>query len=345
MKHSFYDIEPESAHPEIMAYLAEHNLEGYVDPARDEYAGLGVNRIRKAFGLPDADVWYFPTGTATNITALAAILKPFEGVISPPTGHVHASETGGLEATGHKIIQVDAVNGKLTPSAIQSALNGPQGFRHIVPRAVYLTHVTEEGTVYTKDELVEVISFAKQNDLHILLDGARLGMALASQTAGTTLQEFGALDLDMFYIGGTKNGGLFGEALVIKSKALKPDFERYIQRQGANLSKRRVMDLQFARFFDQDDLWLTLGRHANEMAERLREGLIAAGMEITPESDANHAFVVMSNPAIETLQKDFGFSRWEKINETTTKIRLVCSWATQAEDVDAFVDAAKTLAR
>jgi len=343
MKYSFFDVHPESAHPEILKYLLEHNLDRFVDPAQDTFAELGTEHIKKAFNIPEADIHYLPNGTASNTTALSAMLKPFEGVICPATGHINNYEAGAIEATGHKVITVDATDGKLTAGLIDKALRDYKGYEMVAPKVVYLTQVTEEGTVYTKEELTAVISYAKSKGLYTFLDGARLAMAIASQSAAITTQEFGQLDLDAFFIGGTKNGGLYGEALVIKNDKFKPDFDSYMKRQGAHMAKQRPMSLQFARFFDEDNLWHQLAEHANAMGQHLRKGLFDIGADLVPSSDANHAFVIMKNEDALELEKDYGLERWQIIDERNTKMRLVCSWATTDEDVDGFIVAVRNL--
>jgi threonine aldolase len=345
VKYSFFDVYPGSAHPEILRYLLEHNLDHFVDPGEDTYTELGAERIKQAFGLTDVDIHYLPNGTISNVTALSSMLRPFEAVICPTTGHINNYEAGAFEATGHKIIQVDVPDGKLTPTSIAPVLDSHEGYMMVRPRVVYLTNITEEGTVYSKDELTAVVAFAKNKGLYTYLDGARLGMALASKSSGITLKEFGQLGLDMFYIGGTKNGGLYGEALVIKNDELKVDFQSYMKRQGASMGKPRPISLQFARFFDTDNLYLWLAGHANEMGEYLRKGLTSVGVELVDQSDANHAFVIMKDKDVSELAADFDFDTWGKWDETTTKIRLVCGWFTKTEDVDRFLHDVRVLTK
>lgn len=345
MKYSFFDVQPESAHPEVIKYLFAHNLSRFTDPKKDAYSGLGIKRIKKAFGVPDADIYYFPNGTVTNVTALSSMLLPFEAVICPSTGHINNYEAGAFEATGHKIIAVDSDSGdgKLSPAQIEAVLETHNDPMMVTPRVIYLTQVTEEGAVYAREELADLVACAKKHNLYTYLDGARLAMAIACKSASTTMQQFGSLGLDMFYIGGGKNGALYGEALVINNKELKSNFYRYMKRQGAAVGKQRPLDLQFARFFDEDNLWIKLAKHANAMGQRLRHGLVKLGVELTKNSDANHAFVVMKNDIIDNLEKDFELARWQKIDNSTTKIRLVCGWSTQPEDVDNFLQTVKTL--
>ncbi len=342
MRYSFFDIDPGSAHPEILAYLAANNLDHFIDPEEDKVAALGPARIKKVFGLPDADIHFMPNGTSSNVVGLSAMLKPFEGVICPATGHINNYEAGALEATGHKVIAVESINGKLTTRGIDDALQSHEDYLTVKPKVVYLTNVTEEGTVYSRSELEEIVAHAKKHGLYTFLDGARLAMALASKTAAITMPEFGQLGLDMFYIGGTKNGGLYGEALVINNDELKPDFEAYMKRQGADMGKQRPMSLQFARFFDEDNLWLKLAEHANLMAGKLRQGLKNSGAELV-NGDANHAFVTISDSGIKKLQADYDIPIWQKIDPQTSKVRLVCSWATKNEDIDGFIGAFKSL--
>jgi threonine aldolase len=336
MKYSFFDVKPESAHPEILKFVVDHNIDHFVDSKEDRYKYLGEEHIKRSFNIPQADIHFLPTGTASNVIAISIMLKPYEAVISPSTGHINTYEAGAIEATGHKIVQVNTPDGKLTQSHIAEAIARCENDYAVVPKAIYLTNVTEEGTVYTKEELAKIIAFAKNKGLYTYLDGARLAMALAEKAANTTLQEFGQLDLDAFYIGGTKNGGMYGEALVIKNDQLKPHLLSYMKRQGSHLAKQRLMSLQFARFFDSDDLWLSLAIHANHMTQRLRDGL--GETSLTCEGQANHVFINMKNTDVKKLEEDFEFARWKRIDENTTKIRLVCSWATKAEDIDEFLD-------
>lgn len=286
-----------------------------------------------------------PNGTSANVTALASMLKPFEGVICPRTGHINNYETGALEATGHKIIQVETADGKLTPELIGQALVDYKDFNNIRPRVIYLTQVAETGAVYTKVELESIITFAKSNELYTFVDGARLAMAIASEAGNISTKEFGQLDLDMFYIGGTKNGGMYGEALVVKNHKFKQDFASYRKRQAVDMGKQRFMSLQFARFFDEDNLWLELAKHANVMGEYLRAGLSKLGAQLLPEAAANHAFLILANKDIDQLEKNYQFSRWVEVDDKTTKVRLVCGWSTTTADIDEFLEDYKLLSK
>lgn len=341
MKYSFYDDYSEGVHPKILEYITEHNSDQQLTYGRDEYSKLAADRIKQAFGVPSADVHFMPTGTVCNVVGLKSMLKAIEGVIAPASGHINTHETGALEAHGHKIIWVDTPDGKLTPELIDQALLRYEDEHTVTPRIVYLTQVTELGTVYTKDELQQVVAHAKSKGLYTYLDGARLAMAVASKTADMTMKDMGSLGLDMFYIGGTKNGGMYGEAMVILNDTFKPDFRSYIKQRGGMMSKGRFLGQQFARFFDEDQLWLSAAQHANEMAGLLYDGLKGLGVQFDLTADANQVFPIFENKTIEELNKNYGFYPWNKVDENRTKVRLVCSWSTPKEMVDAFIEDAR----
>jgi len=341
MQYGFYDDYSEGVHPEILKYITEHNLDQQLTYGRDEYCKLASERIKKAFGVPDADVHFLPTGTVCNVVGLKAMLRPIEGVIAPASGHINTHEAGALEAHGHKIIWVESPDGKLTVELIDKALSSYEDEHTVIPKVVYLTQVTELGTVYSKDELIKVIEYAKSKNLYTYLDGARLAMAVASRAAGTTMEDMGRLGLDMFYIGGTKNGGMYGEAMVILNDKFKPDFRSYMKQRGGMMSKGRFMGQQFARFFDEDNLWLSLAEHADEMAGLLYIGLKDLGIEFDLAADANQVFPILQDTTIEKLKSNYGFYPWSKVGSDKTKVRLVCSWATPKEKVEEFLGAVK----
>ena len=333
MKYSFYDDYSEGVNTQILEYISEHNSGPQLTYGRDEYSKLAEERVKKAFNVANADVHLLPTGTICNVVGLKSMLRAIEGVIAPASGHINTHETGALEAHGHKIIWVDTPDGKLTPALIDKALALYEDEHTVIPKVVYLTQVTELGTVYTKHELESVISYAKSKGLYTYLDGARLAMAIASPAAGMTMADVGNLGLDMFYIGGTKNGGMYGEALVVQNDLFKKDFRHFIKQRGGMMSKGRFMGLQFARFFDEDNLWLTLAYHANEMAQLLFAGLKEQGVEFDLIADANQVFPILDNEVYEQLSKAYGFYTWNKVGDKKIKVRFVCSWATPREQV------------
>ncbi len=341
MKYSFYDDYSEGVHPELLKYITDHNDDAQLTYGRDEYSELAAERIQKAFAIPDADVHFLPTGTACNVIGLKSMLRAIEGVIAPASGHINTHETGALEAHGHKIIWVDTPDGKITPSLIDEAMARYEDEHTVIPKVVYLTQVTELGTVYTKDELKQVIDHAKSRGLYTFLDGARLSMAVASRAANMTMKDVGNLGLDMFYIGGTKNGGMYGEALVVQNDLFKKDFRHFIKQRGGMMAKGRFMGQQFARFFDEDNLWLNLAKHANEMAQVLYAGLKEAGIEFDLAADANQVFAILDNNVYEQLRNDYGFYPWNAVDDSKTKVRFVCSWATQREAIESLITDAK----
>lgn len=343
MKYSFYDDYSEGVHPEILKYIAEHNEDQQLGYCNDDYCKLGADRLKEAFGFPQADVHFLPNGTIANVIGLKSMLQSFEGVISPDSGHINTHEAGALEAVGNKIIWVEAPDGKLTPARIDEALSRYQDEHTVKPRVVYLTQATELGTTYTKAELETVIQHAKSKGLYTYLDGARLAMAITYRELGLTLQNFGALGLDMFYVGGTKNGGLYGEAMVIANDELKPNFRNHMKQRGGLMAKGRFMGQQFARFFDEDGLWLQLAEHANKQATMLYTGLKDLGVEFDQDPGTNQIFPIFDNDLLVKLLKDYGFHKWCKVSDTKTKVRLVCSWATKPENVDEFLKSVQQL--
>lgn len=344
MKHSFYDDYSEGVHPELLKYISEHNTDSQLTYGRDEYSKLAAERVKKAFGTPNADVHFLPTGTACNVIGLKSMLRAVEGVIAPASGHINTHETGALEAHGHKIIWIDTPDGKLTPALIDEALARYEDEHTVIPKVVYLTQVTELGTVYTKEELKTVIDYAKSKDLYTFLDGARLAMAVASKAANMTMEDVGGLGLDMFYVGGTKNGGMYGEALIIQNDLFKKDFRHFIKQRGGMMAKGRFIGLQFARFFDEDNLYFNLASHANNMAQLLYDGLKGAGVEFDLAADANQVFPILDNEVYRQLSQEYGFYPWNKVGDSKTKVRFVCSWATSQEQVEALIaDAQKAI--
>lgn len=341
MKYSFHADYSEGAHPEILKYLVENNDVQDLTYGYDKFCALAKERIQNTFAIPNADVQFLPAGTITNVVGLSSMLKPFQSVISPTTGHINVHETGALEATGHKINYFDTPDGKITTEIIQAALDVYEDEHTVVPKVVYMTQSTEVATLYTKSEFEEIIKFAKEKDLYTFVDGARLPMAFASPLIDMSPKEFGALGFDAFYIGGTKNGGLFGEALVILNEELQGDIRYYMKRQGAVSGKARSIGSQFARFFDEDDLWLECAKHAVEMAHRLYVGMEKLGASFDHESSVNQIFPILPINVVDALEKDYGFYRYEKVGDDKQKIRLVTSWATKAEVIDEFLEDVK----
>lgn len=325
----------EGCHPRILEALQRTNLEGNTGYSMDEHSAHARALIRQAVGRPDAGVHFLVGGTQTNATAIAAFLRPYQAVISADSGHICTHETGAVEATGHKCIACPAADGKLTPQAVRTAVAAHPDEHMVQPRMIYISQTTEVGTLYTLAELQALRAVCDELGLYLYLDGARLGSALAA--GGPTLPELGAL-CDAFTIGGTKNGALMGEALVLTNDALKPDFRYNLKQRGGMLAKGWLLGLQFEVLM-QDDLYCQLAGHANREALRLRDGIAALGFGFASASGSNQQFPILPDAVVAALQPDFGFNVMGKPDAGHTEIRLVTSWATPASHVDAFLAA------
>lgn len=335
MKYLFFDDYSESAHPEVLDYIVAHSSDQQMGYGEDDYSNQAAESIKRLLGV-DVDVHLVSGGTQANILAFASMLLPYQAVIAPETGHINTHEAGSIEAIGHKILSCPATNGKLTPADIERVVAAHIDEHQVQPKAVFLTQATELGTVYSKAELEELISVAKKHDLYTYLDGARLAVAMASEEGKMSFEELGSLGLDMFYIGGTKNGALCGEAIVIQNKGLKKNFRFHLKQRGALLAKGRLLGMQFARLFE-GNLWLTLGEHSNTMAARLATGLDKLGVKLANPQATNQIFPILSKSVLSELKKDYGFHHWQDEGENDAMIRLVCSWATKEENIDEFL--------
>ena len=280
-------------------------------------------------------------GTQSNLIVISAILKPYESVISANTGHIHVHEAGSIEATGHKINIIDTKDGKLTPQSLKLVLDEHTNEHMVKPRLVFISNSTEIGTVYKKKEMEELSLFCKANNLLLYLDGARLGSALCSGENDLTLSDLSKLT-DVFYIGGTKNGALLGEAIVINNNNLKQDFRFHLKQKGALLAKGRVLGIQFIELF-REDLFFVLAKHANSMSMKLSHAIKELGYNFLTESTSNQINPILPNEIIEKLNQKYAFYVWSKIDDKKSAIRLVTSWATKKEVVDSFIDDLKSM--
>lgn len=333
--HSFKNDYSEGGHPRILNALIESNFvqaDGY---GEDHFSCKAIELLKERMGRMDVDIHLLTGGTQTNLTALSAFLRPHEAAISACTGHILTHETGAIEATGHKVISVEVADGKLTPDNIQSVLDAHSDEHMVKPKLVYISNTTEIGTIYQKDELVQLKDFCQMKDLILFMDGARLGSALTSTGNDLTLSDLPSL-VDAFYIGGTKNGALIGEALVICRESLKGDFRFHMKQKGGLLAKGRLLGIQFLELF-RDDLYFDLAAHANHMADQLRTGLADANFGFMTESPSNQIFPILPNSLIAKLQSDYSFLIWERVDSDHSAIRLVTSWATKEEHVLAFI--------
>ncbi len=335
---SFLDDYSEGAHPDILRALTDTNLVRQAPYGDDAYSADATARIRARLGTSFQGAVHFVAGaTMANIVSISSCLRPHEAVIAVGSGHIVVREAGAIEATGHKLITVPAVDGKITPERIEEALAANSHFPHMAkPRLVYLSNATETGTLYTLAELRAISALARDRGLILFLDGARLGAALASHKNDATLADIASL-VDLFWIGGTKLGALLGEAIVVCNPALAQDFAFHLKQRGAMLAKGRLLGIQFQALFGDSDLFTTLARHANGMAARLAAGITARGHGLAAATQTNQVFPILPNTVIAAMQQDFAFYVWGKSDESHSVIRLVTSWATEEHQVDAFL--------
>ena len=335
---SFLDDYSEGAHPDILRALTASNLVQQAPYGADAYSREAAQRITAHLGDAFRGAIHFvASGTMANIVSIASCLRPHEAVIAADTGHIVSREAGAIEATGHKLIVVPGVDGKLTPGNIEQALAANAHFPHMArPRLLYLSNATEAGTVYTLAELRAISGLARQRGLMLFLDGARLGAALASGRNDATLADIAAL-VDIFWIGGTKVGALLGEAIVVCNPALAEDFAFHLKQRGALLAKGRLLGIQFQQLFGDDALFFSLARHANAMAAKLAAGITASGYALAAHTETNLVFPILPQAVVSALQPKFAFYVWAPADNDHAVIRLVTSWATDEAHVDAFL--------
>ena len=328
--------------PELLAALTAANDDANATYGFDRFSDTARAKIRAAVENPAADVYFLVGGTQTNATVLAALLSPWEGVIAAESGHIAVHESGAVEATGHKVLPLAPDRqGRLLPETLRAflaAFYADPTYPHMVqPGAVYLSQPTELGGLYTAQMLRAIRELCDAYGLRLFIDGARLAYALAAPDTDVTLPLLGQL-CDAFYIGGTKCGALFGEAVVFR-KAQKHFFPAHKQR-GALLAKGFLLGLQFDALFT-DDLYLRLGKQGTDCALRLREGLEALGVAFSPESETNQQFPFFSAEQRKKLDGRVGYEVWQSFPDGSAVCRLCCSWHTKEEDVDAVLAALK----
>lgn len=339
MKHSFRNDYSELAHPRIMdalyKYISEQNEAYGLD-----YHCLNAERyIKETFGAESANVHFISGGTQTNLLFISFVLKPYEGVISSDTGHINIHETAAVESTGHKIITIKNSNGKINAEQIKQCLKYYGDNEHMVkPKMVYISNSTEIGTIYSKQELIDIYKVCKDNNLYFYIDGARLGSALTSKDNDVNYKDLGSL-CDAFYIGGTKNGMLCGEALVINNKQLQSSFRYHLKNKGAMLAKSYFIGIQFEEAF-KDGFYFELAKSTNEIANILKDGLQKLNINML-DSPTNQIFATFNKSFAELLAKEFGCEVWEEDNDTLT-IRFVVSFLTTKDDAVSLLEFIKT---
>ena len=328
----------EGAHEKVLQRLWETNMEKLSGYGMDHYCESAKKKIREACECPDAEIYFLVGGTQTNATIIGTMLNAYEGVVAAKTGHISVHEAGAVEFSGHKVLELLQHDGKLAADELEAYLDsfwGDENHEHMVfPGMVYISHPTEYGTLYTKDELRAISEICHKYKIPLYLDGARLGYGLMSQNTDVTLPLV-AKYCDVFYIGGTKVGALCGEAVVFTGKA-PGHFLTLIKQRGALLAKGRVLGIQFDTLFT-DNLYFEISRHAIEMAERLKQGFKEKGYPFLLESPTNQQFIILENNELERLQKDVVFSFWERYDENHTVVRFATSWATKEEDIESLM--------
>lgn len=329
----------EGAHPKVLEKLIQSNMEQTVGYSEDQYCKIAASMIKEKCGRNDVDVHFLVGGTQTNLTVISAALRPHQGAIAAFTGHINVHESGAIEATGHKVLALPAVNGKLTAESIQFAcdehFNDPSREHTVQPKLVYISDSTEIGTIYSKAELTAISEVCRKNGLYLYMDGARLGSALCAEDNDLDIQTIAQL-CDAFYIGGTKNGLLFGEALVICSDSLKEDFRYILKQKGGMLAKGRLLGLQFIALFE-DGLYFEMAAHANKMAIMIKDACVSKGFKLLTQSNTNQQFPILPNDAIKKLSENYAFSFWKKIDDNNSAVRICTSWATNENDVLKFI--------
>lgn len=334
--YSFTNDYSEGAHPRILEALIHGNLEQNTGYGLDPHCLHAANLIKKECNQNDIDVHFLVGGTQTNMTVIAHALRPYEAVISAATGHINVHETGAIEACGHKVFTLLCEDGKLTVEQIGTALRFHQDEHFVRPKMVYISNTTELGTQYTKEELTKISIFCKQKGLYLFLDGARLGAALTSPVNDLTMEDIAGLT-DLFYIGGTKNGALFGEALIISNETIKENFRFSLKQRGGMLAKGFTLGIQFETLFT-DGLFYELSEHANRMASLLRSELEKCGLSFLAPSYSNQLFPIVEDHLADHLAKKYTFNIERDLENGTKAIRLVTSWATKEAAVTEFLE-------
>ncbi|SIQ31205.1 L-threonine aldolase [Chryseobacterium sp. RU37D] len=340
MKFSFKNDYSEGCHPDILQSLLKHNLDQQAGYGEDEYSLKAKELIKIKMKSPKSEIYFVSGGTQVNLIVISSVLRPYQCAISASTGHILNNETGAIEATGHKIISIEKEDGKLMPSDIIPVLENHRNIPHqVMPKMVYISNSTELGTVYTAKELEMLSNFCKENKLYLFMDGARMGHGLTSEISDLTLEKVAELT-DIFYLGGTKNGALIGEAIVVNNQELQTDFAFNIKQKGALLAKGRLLGIQFLELM-KNDLYFDLARHANRQAMKIKKAMEERGVQFLSDTYTNQIFPILHNSLIEKLSVKFEFYIWKKINENFSTIRLITSWNTGDEPVNEFIEIIK----
>ena len=330
----------EGAHPKVLELLSKSNFEQTPGYGEDNYCKMARTIIKKLCQSQSAQVHFLVGGTQTNTTVIASILRPYQGVVCAETGHINVHETGAIEATGHKVLPLPSKDGKITASQVQKVYethwNDATHEHTVQPGMVYISNPTENGTLYSKEELTKLSQVCHNYDLPLYLDGARLGYGLMAEGNDLTLPDIAKL-CDVFYIGGTKVGALFGEAVVITMESIKKDFRYMIKHHGGMLAKGRLLGIQFVALLE-NDLYFEISSHANKMAGKIKTAFKEKGYSFLYNSITNQQFPIIPNSKLDILGKKYAFSLWEHVDEEHSAVRFCTSWATKNEDVELLLE-------
>ena len=328
----------EGCAPQILEALRETNLEQTLGYGEDAHCALAADRIRYVFDCPDAEVHFLVGGTQTNATVISSLLRPHQGVLCAESAHINVHETGAVEHTGHKVLALPHTDGKITAAQVREALQAHYSDfsqEHMVqPGMVYISFPTELGTIYTRQELEELHEVCVQWDIPLFLDGARLGYGLEASGCNVLPRDIARL-ADVFYVGGTKQGALFGAAVVFSKPALADDFRYSIKQNGGMLAKGRLLGIQFETLMNEG-LYFSLARRADRLADRIRAAFARKRIPFLVENTTNQVFPILETDAIDRLSAEFGFERWQTVDETHAAVRFCTSWATADSSIEAL---------
>lgn len=329
----------EGAHPKVLDHLVKTNMEPLDGYGFDKYTLSAKEKIKKACNCPDAEVYFISGGTQTNQVVISSILSRYEGVVSASTGHIACHEAGAIEYTGHKVITLPQYDGKISAKDLKNLIvsfYADDSHEHMVfPAMVYISHPTEYGTLYTKEELTHISQVCREHNIPLFLDGARLGYALAAET-DLTLPLIASL-CDVFYIGGTKCGALCGEAVVFTKKNTPKYFVTLIKQNGALMAKGRLSGVQFDALFT-DNLYTEISKNAIKTAQMLKDAFRQKEYRFFINSPTNQIFIILENEQMKKIQEKVAINFWEKYDDNHTVVRFATSWATKREDVEKLIE-------
>ena len=332
----------EGAHPAVLEKLLETNREQTPGYGKDAWCERAKGIIRDLCACPEADIHFLTGGTQANSTVIDSLLRPYEGVLTAETGHINVHETGAVEATGHKVISLPAEDGKISAAQVAEKYLSDGFSEHVVkPAMVYLSFPTEYGTLYSKKELEEIYRVCTQYGLKLFIDGARLGYGLSAPSCDLTLPELARL-CDVFTIGGTKVGALFGEAVVFPDPEDGEDFRYHIKRHGGMLAKGRLLGVQFTALLE-DGLYFDIASHALGEAEKIRAALAEKGISLYVENDTNQIFCLLTEKQHEALTAEFTFDEEGMPDGERYLVRMCTSWATRPEDTERLISSIRAL--